>query len=96
MATARVLPLGKWRCLVFVGKGDDGKRKYKSFTADNKNDAELAAKLYLSDPDRKKKSNSITVKDALERYITVKTGVLSPATIRGYRQMQCRKSYFLF
>lgn len=87
MATARVLPSGRWRCLVFDGM-ENGKRKYKSFTAATKNDAELQAKQYLSDPTRKQSKDTITVKDAIERYITVKTGVLSPATIRGYRQMQ--------
>ena len=89
MATARVLPSGKWRCLVFIGIGDDGKRKYKSFTGDTKNDAELQAKLFLRDPQNKKDSiNAITVKDAIDRYIKAKDGVLSPSTIRGYKAMQ--------
>ena len=88
MATARVTPSGKWRVLVFDGVGDDGKRKYKSFTADTKNEAELQAKMYLNDPDRKDKKDILTVKDAIERYISSKEGVLSPSTIYGYRRMQ--------
>ena len=40
MATAKKLPSGKYRCLVYTGKGTDGKREYKSFTADTKKEAE--------------------------------------------------------
>ena len=88
MATARVLPSGMWRCLVFVGMDESGKRKYKSFTASTKNEAELQAKLFLNDPSSKKNTKRITVKDAIDRYIQSKDGVLSPATIRGYKAMQ--------
>lgn len=87
MATARKLASGKWRILVF-DRMENGKRKYKSFVADTKNDAELAAKLYLKDPARNKDKSDISVKDAIERYINSKTNVLSPSTIRAYRQMQ--------
>lgn len=87
MATARVLPSGRWRCFVFVGM-EGGKRKYKSFTADTKNDAELEAKQYLADPSRKSHDSGMTVKEAIERYIASKENVLSPATIRGYKAMQ--------
>ena len=87
MATARVLPSGQWRCLVFDGV-ENGKRKYKSFTAATKNDAELQAKQYLADPSRKSRDRKLTVKDAIERYISSKEGVLSPSTIYGYRRMQ--------
>lgn len=87
MATARVLPSGKWRVLVFDGIVD-GKKKYKSITGDTKDDAEMKALQYRNDPARKKGGSDITVNDAVERYIVSKTNVLSPATIRGYRQMQ--------
>ena len=87
MATARVLPSGKWRVLVF-DRMENGKRKYKSFTADTKDEAELQSKLYLTDPSRKSRDDSLTVKDAIDRYIASKKNVLSPATIRGYKAMQ--------
>lgn len=86
MATARKLPSGKWRILVFDGVVD-GKKKYKSITGDTKDEAEIAAKQYLANPSRKNKE-AMTVKDAIERYITAKEGVLSPSTIYGYRRMQ--------
>lgn len=94
MATARVLPSGRWRVLVFSGLDEKGKRKYKSFTASTKNEAEFQANLYLRDPSRNVKDDSITVKDAIDRYIKAKDGVLSPSTIRGYKAMQ-KKCYSL-
>lgn len=90
MATARVLPSGKWRCFIFAGM-ENGKRKYKSFTADTKNEAELQAKQYLAYPSRKRHDDSMTVKDAIDRYIASKENVLSPATIRGYKAMQVKR-----
>lgn len=90
MATARKLPSGNWRCLVYDYTDENGKRKYKSFTADTKKAAELAAAQYgLSD---KSSRSELTVGQAIERYISSKDGVLSPSTIRGYRQMQ--KTYY--
>ena len=90
MATARKLPSGSWRCRVYTGKDAAGKNMYKSFTARTKREAELKATQYLNSPELQKHKNTVTVSDALERYITAKAGVLSPSSIRGYRQMQRR------
>jgi integrase len=87
MATAKKLPSGRYRVLAYIGVGEDGKKKYKSFTADRKVDAELAANKFLNDPSRHNEENP-TVKEAIERYIKAKDGVLSPSTVRGYRAMQ--------
>lgn len=87
MATAKKLPSGSWRCQVFSHRDKNGKRVYKSFTAPTKKQAELLAAQYMNDVNTKK-TGTITVEDAINRYITSKTGVLSPSTIRGYRQMQ--------
>ncbi len=43
MATAKKLPSGKYRCLIYDYTDQSGKRHYKSFTAKTKKDAELAA-----------------------------------------------------
>ena len=49
MATSKRLPSGHWRCLVYVGKDENGKRKYKSCTADSKKEAlALAADMQLN------------------------------------------------
>ena len=47
MATAKKLPSGKYRCLIYIGMENE-KRKYKSFTANTKKEAEFLATQYLS------------------------------------------------
>ena len=47
MATAKKLPSGAWRVLVYAGKDAEGKRQYKSFTAMDKREAEFAAAEWL-------------------------------------------------
>ena len=48
MATAKKLPSGNFRVRVLVGKDLQGKKKYKSFTAKTKKEAELMAAEYLN------------------------------------------------
>ena len=50
MAKAKKLPSGMWRVLLYDGKDDNGKRKYKSFTAATKKQAEADAALYSLGP----------------------------------------------
>ena len=83
MAKAKKLPSGNWRVQVFAGM-ENGKRKYKSFTAPTRKEAEFQAAQYALE--RKERENgSMTVQQALDRYIDAKEGVLSPSTIRQYR-----------
>lgn len=87
MAKAKKLPSGQWRTLVYSHTDPaTKKRKYKSFTADSKWESESLAAEY-----RNKQKNSIvrndldlTVEQAMDRYITSKENVLSPATVREY------------
>jgi integrase len=87
MASAKKLPSGNWRVLLFVGKGENGKREYKSFTAPTKREAEAAAALY-SIQKQKKQESGLTVAESIEEYIKTHENLLSPATIRKYRSMQ--------
>lgn len=89
MATAKKLPSGSWRCLIF-DRMENGKRKYKSFTAPTKKEAEHKATKYLMEKEEKGKANTNEnlFSDELEKYITAKEAVLSPSTIRGYRNIQ--------
>jgi len=80
MATARKRGK-KWRCLAYVGTVD-GKRKYKSFTADGKREAERLAAEYEAAQEEK----PLTVKGAVDAYIKTKESVLSPSTIRAYKE----------
>lgn len=86
MATAKKLPSGNWRVQVYDYTDGNEKKHYRSFTGPTKKAAELLAAQYNASP--KKGYMDMTVKEAIDRYITAKTGVLSPASIRGYRQMQ--------
>lgn len=87
MATAKKLPSGSYRCLVYDKTGADGKRKYKSFTAPTKKEAEYLAAQYLMERKEKPTLPEYTLKVAIDNYCNLKSNVLSPATIREYRRM---------
>lgn len=88
MSTARKLPSGSYRCRIYAGK-ENGKNIYKSFTAPTKKEAELLASQYLVDMDKKRSCRSETLFcDALAKYIDSKEAVLSPSTIRGYKNIE--------
>lgn len=82
MATAKKLPSGNWRVNLFIGTVD-GKRKYKSFTAKTKKEAEFLAAQYNLDY-KQSKDQKLTLHNAIERYIESKRNILSPSTVRGY------------
>ncbi|MBQ8823709.1 MAG: site-specific integrase [Ruminococcus sp.] len=86
MANAKKLPSGNWRVNLYIGKDDNGKRKYKSFTAETKKEAEFLAATY--NLKRKEKPKDITVGDAIDGYIQSKENVLSPSTIGGYKNIR--------
>lgn len=89
MAIAKKQKSGKWRVLAYVGKGVT-KSGYKSFTADTKKEAERLAAAYLSEAEHMK-TGKITVGEAIDKYIESKSNTLSPATIKGYKNI--RKSH---
>lgn len=87
MASAKKLPSGSWRALAYVGTVN-GKRKYKSFTALSKKEAEYAAAEYLVSHKKDNQAENLSFKDASDVYLCSKSNLLSPSTIRGYRIMQ--------
>ena len=87
MATAKRLPSGKYRCLVYTGKGTDGKREYKSFTADTKKEAEFLASQFLLGYEKKTES-IMTINDMISAYIDSKRNVLSQTTLTAYMSIQ--------
>lgn len=85
MPTAKQLPSGTWRVLVYVGQTPDHKNKYESFTAPSRKEAEfLAAQWSLR---RNTRPEDLTVSEALARYIDGNEPVLSPSTVKKYRSM---------
>lgn len=89
MASAKKLPSGSWRALVYTGKDANGKRQYKSFTAPTKREAEYQAAEFIAK--KKRPVGRMTVGEAIDRYIDSKDGILSPTTIGEYRRI--RRNY---
>jgi integrase len=90
MAKAKKLPSGSWRVQLYVGADPvTGKRKYKSFTADTKKEAEYMAAQYQMGIEQEKKS-PLTFLKASEEYIELRSNVLSPWTITSYRRILYR------
>lgn len=86
MANAKKLPSGSWRVNQYIGKDENGKRIYKSFTAPTKKEAEFLAAEYVAK--NRYCQKSMTVAEAIDRYIESKDGILSPTTINGYRNIR--------
>lgn len=84
MATAKKLPSGAYRVLVYSHKDKDGKRHYESFTAPTKKEAEMMGAEFAAKKNRLSKSD-LTVIEAVNGYISLKSSVLSPSSIRGYK-----------
>lgn len=86
MAKAKKLPSGNWRVLVYAGIGTDGKRKYESFTAATKKEAEYQAAEFALKQKAKITPENLTLGEAYDKYIESKSNVLSPNTIREYKR----------
>lgn len=84
MAKAKKLPSGNWRINLYIGK-ENGKRKYKSFTAQTAKEAEFMALEYQLLKKEHSEPANMTVGEAMDKYINVKSNVLSPSTIKAYK-----------
>lgn len=87
MATAKKLPSGSWRCLVY-SHTEGGKRRYKSFTYDDpsprgKRICEDMAASWARDKEQHPAGQK-TFRQAAEEYISSRTAVCSPRTIEEY------------
>ena len=89
---AKKLPSGSYRVRISLGKCEDGKYHYKSFTADTSEEAEYLAAEYRRSGDRRKRTSkdATTIKDAVEDYVDSHRAVSSPATVRGWNQVRNR------
>lgn len=98
MPKAKKLPSGNWRALAYSHTEKvlqpDGStknvRRYESFTATTKKEAEYLAAQFALDKKRIQTTsyNSLTLSQAIDKYIERSDAVLSPTTIGGYRQIQ--------
>lgn len=89
MSDAKKQPSGKWRNLLYVGRDENGKRIYESFTADTKREANLLASERARELEQGIKKNRIpmelTVGEAIDKYIDERDAILAPKTAREYR-----------
>lgn len=85
MPKAKKLPSGNWRARVSY-TGPDGKRHYESFTASTKKEAEFMAAEF--DIDNTRDVTSLTLGEAIDKYIEQKENTLSPTTIQGYKKIR--------
>lgn len=91
MAVPKKLPSGRWRVRVYDYTDDAGIKHYRSFTAATKKECAFMAAEFAQNKDRIA-SGDLTVGEALDEYIRVKSEVLSQSTIRGYKTQ--RKNYY--
>ena len=89
MATAKKLPSGSWRVQVLAGYDASGKKIQKSFTAPTKWEAEKMADEYKRY--KKEKPTDKQVGKIIDEYIEIKSNVLSPTTIRGYKAIRATR-----
>lgn len=82
MAKIVKLPSGNYGTRVY----DKKLKKQKHLTAPTKQELKRMVAEYLYTKERP--DSDITIKEAVENYITTRTNVSSPSTIRGYRQIQ--------
>ena len=93
MATAKKLPSGSWRCIVYDYTDANGKRKYKSITNDDPSPAGKrmcerdAAEYAALKAQLRSNNSSLTISEALDKYISTYPQ-LSESTVAGYRTIQ--------
>lgn len=83
------LPSGAWRCQVYLGKDSNGKKQFISVTKPDKNDCLIeAARIAKHHHETVRDSSKLTLQEAINEYIQMKDGILSPSTIRSYESME--------
>lgn len=99
MATAKKLASGSWRCQVYSHTEEliqpDGtkkqKRIYKSFTCSTpgpkgKRECEKMAAEWAAEKERHTKTADMLLSEAYDKYISLRSAVISPATLREYKR----------
>ena len=85
MAKIRKLPSGNYQIRIVVGHGKDGRPIQKSFTHYDKTKLRAIAAEYATSH-----GNAVrryTVREAIDAFLSAKTPVLSPSTVRAYTSL---------
>lgn len=92
MAKAKRLPSGNYNVSVYDYTDENGKRRYKSFTAPTLKEVNFLAAQYQLNKKKEKQENTIRVGEGIDEYLKARSDVLSPSTYKNYLSM--RKLYF--
>lgn len=88
-------PNGKYKLRIYDYTDSNGKMHMKSFTAWSKSECIEMANAYKSQKTQGDKDfNNMLFKDACELFVSSRTNILSPATIKKYRFMQRNFQFF--
>lgn len=79
-----ILPSKQYRYQLYIGKDPDGKRKYKSFTADSLAKAKAAAEKWKKEHPTKPSSDP-TFREAADQFLANRSRTLSGSTYRDYK-----------
>ncbi|MDY4081191.1 MAG: site-specific integrase [Candidatus Metalachnospira sp.] len=96
MATAKKLPSGQWRALVYshnVKVNGKQKRIYESFTAATKKEAEFMAAEFILKKENRIIPQNMTLGEAIDAYIELSAPILSKTSIASYEKI--KRNYFL-
>lgn len=90
MVYAKKLPSGNWRARVQT-EVINRKQMYEPFIAETEDEANYLALEFELKYKNKSKPMNLTVGEAIDKYITARDAILSPSTVREYKQE--RKNY---
>lgn len=67
---------------------ETGKQRFKSFTAETPKEAKFLASQFEVERKHQSKPENVSLREAIERFISNRENILSPSTIVGYQQLQ--------
>jgi len=79
------LPSGNYRIRVYLGRDERGKKITRSVTGRTKTEVKYKAKEIKDAAEMERNIVYITVGEAIDRYIKLKSNILSPSTIKAYK-----------
>lgn len=82
---AEMLPSGRWRCRVY----DSAAKKQRAFIADTPEEAVMLASEWKLNRDVEQAA-PMSLEKAIGEYIALKSNILSPSTVDGYRKAKNR------
>ena len=86
------LPSGNFRTQIYDYTDQNGKRHYKSITADSKKEVKrLAAEFVLEREENRTEATNLTIGQAIDKYIQHKSNIFSPSTVAGYTSIRRSK-----